>query len=385
MRIDPFTLLKARLNYFPVDDNSKSICNQYKDMFPIFPECEVGIKRLFDLNTEAGDCETTHGEDEMYGDILRDCFSSELIKLDLNLQVYYTLLERKNKDLYIPLKEKEWSKEKKDEIQKKRKECRRNKKNGLSREEPFRIVEKDNSLKNKKEKTYYGEVMIQDFAPNMCRWYYLSSKFRNIFGEVRKLDKYKFSEIKKIFQEANIKRKEEIWLSENLLGINLSLALYSFFSVILKDTNYTTIEKDYAGVIREIIEEIMSLEGIYSRCVIVHKLKIIYELRVKSRLYTSSNTPQETLEYLYKQVLRQYMPECVKQYNYIKFYALGKYEKDGTDNTSAIEKLEKDCDKLLSEYFEFSEEYYLINELSKEIENEKLYALIQSIVISNHK
>lgn len=376
-------------NSLSKEDSKKMVCNnQIKDCLPIFPECESEIMRLF---ISMGKCDAASDEDEMYGDILKDIFSSDIVDLDIKLHIYYTLLYEINKNSFIPLTEENWSREDKEDLRKKRKECNR-RKSEEERKPPFEIREQG-SENNKKGNE---ETMIQNFAPNVCRQYYWSKEFRNIFRTVKTsiANKYKFSEVKELLlMERNffdkkdvvfINRKEEIWLCEKVLGINLALAFYSFFAMVFQGMEFKTIENEYKDIMHKIIGEVMSLKGIYSRCAIVHKLKVIYELRKKSNLYTSYDNPENLLEYLYNQVLLEYMSECAKQYEYIEIYKLKEYKNvKEMDGTSVIETLEKDCEKLLEKYFVFSEGYYYIREFSKEIENERIYALIQNMVVMN--
>lgn len=54
---------------------------------------------------------------------------------------------------------------------------------------------------------------------------------------------------------------------------------YSFFEPILKDICFEDIKREYYEIIKKIILEVMKVKGIYTRCLLIQKMKMIYELK----------------------------------------------------------------------------------------------------------
>lgn len=392
----------------------------------VFPECRKEIVWL----SGRKDGIHTDLEEEMYQSILNTCYGSNVMTLDIYLRLYYTVLYEKNKNIYVPLVEDSWTAEKREEIRKKRKEYNRSVGKDIKREMPFQIVEKENSSSTGGRPNEATKII--DFAPGISRLAYLSTEFRNIFKPTKKIcSKYSYSEIQKIFDYNNvsIKRKEEIWLIERLLGVNLAWAFYSLFSVLLKGVNFKELEEDLefpsntgqegtvstvSGYMKSIIHEIMAWEGVYSRTELVIRLKIIVELKIRSEKEGKWNKPEKILQYLYERIVKQRMGALASAYKekensiYCKF-------KESADKEKIFEKLKDICDSAIKEYFSDSGNYCLLKDIDKLVNtgnteksqceetiqekegeeentkqekegekefNEKMYELIQKIVIS---
>lgn len=242
-------------------------------------------KIIWEINVEGAGKEEDVSEEEMYRSVLISILTKpELIKLDMFLHTYYTLLYEKNKGSYVPLVGKGWEKFQKDEMREKRNNYRTN--GGGKRGLPFKIVEKKNgkSVKGRENE----ETKIPDFAPDAIRLAYLSIEFRTLFKDVKKEDaeKFGYSEIQKIF-EGNAEliafnRKEEIWLEERLLAVNLAWAFHSFFYPIFQNMTFAEVQRDFQELMEGIIHEVMKWEGLYSRIELIRKLKIIYEIRTRA-------------------------------------------------------------------------------------------------------
>lgn len=350
----------------------------------LFSECQEEIKQLFEKSTDEN-C-IVGDEESMYFDILESSASSELMKLDVCLHTYYTLLYQKNKNTFIALTPSDWTKEERDNLRSKRKECNRYNKKKQDRKVPFTIVEGANEKVSDAGKTFYKETTIQDFAPNIARVYYLCDEFKNVFCETKKADakKYNYMQMKTILnnQIVLIARKEEIWLSERLLGINLAIAFYSLFSVLLKGITFKEIENEYQKDIRETVHEVMRWEGVYSRSVIVHKLKVICELRIRSSVNEGMEiNVHDLLKYIIESVLSLDMPSFAREYKYLEQHLCNDEEKKD-DVSNYIKTLESISGTLLAKYLNNVDNYYFIKDNNIKIENEKLYALIQKLIIS---
>lgn len=385
--------------------NEFAILYAYLSQEEIYPECKEEISKIIEKG-RAKNRKRTDSEEEMYQSIFDVDLTSNLVKLDIYLHIYYTLLYERNKNIYVPLVEAGWTGDKKRAIRLKRKEYNRNIENISKGKLPFQIVEKENS--SSKGGRPNEETKILDFAPDISRLVYLSKEFRKVFSVIKSntASKYSYSKIKKLFEnnDVEIKRKESIWLAERLLGINLTWALYSFFSIILKDMNFKDVEKEFeekrvgssdnvgntihcfvtteneiksieekdlGGMeaeqtvsslfkyIKDIIHGIMAWEGVYSRVELVKRLKIVAELKIRSDKEMDRNNPGKILQYLYEQVVKQRMDELSDAYKAeeARIYC-EKKEKEGMED--AFEKVGKKCDELMNGCFSNKEKYCLL-------------------------
>ena len=385
--------------------NGFAILYAYLSQEKIYPECQEELSKIL-IKSCAENRIHTDSESEMYRSIFNVDLKSDIVELDIYLHIYYTLLYERNKNAYVPLVEAGWTEEKKREIRLKRKEYNRNIENKSKERLPFRIVEKENS--SSKGGRLNEETKILDFAPDISRLVYLSKEFRTVFGVIKSntASKYSYSRIKKLFENNNaeFKRKESIWLAERLFGINLTWALYSFFSIILKNMNFKDVEKEFeekgAGssnnavnikhyivttekeikpidlkglgeaeaeetvssvleYIKAIIHEIMTWQGVYSRTELIKKLKIVAELKIRSDKKIDRNNPEKILQYLYEQVVKQRMDELSDAYKAeeARIYC-EKKEKEGMED--AFEKVGKKCDELMNGCFSNKEKYCLL-------------------------
>lgn len=396
IRFDRITLLRTALYYG--EEIFPECRGDYKEK-SIFPECRDRIRELVKISVEG---ENFGSETDMYQDIFISIVDADMVKMDAYLHIYYTLLYEKNRDNYIPLIPQGWTKEKREDIKKRRKECRRNMEQKML---PFKILEGDNIRSSDSGKKFYEETKIPDFVPNMVRLYYLSKEFRNLFAEIKKDDagKYRYSEIHKIFQDEVIEspRKEEAWLLERLLGVNLAWSFYSFFSVVFKGKTFVEIEgcKD---IIQKIIHALMCWKGLYSRTLLVENLKIIYEIRVKSIAINKGIKPEKELEYLYGSVIRGNMDILAQSYDYIEngFYSL---RKEKVCKEDFFEDANKKSGEYIKKYFRDSKGYAFLKGVNllfldkfksddktedkgkKQEFNERLYAFIQKIIINEQR
>lgn len=380
--------------------NEFVILYAYLSQEKIYLECQDELSKIF----REGCAENrihTESESEMYRSIFNVDLKSDLVKLDIYLHIYYTLLYEKNKNVYVPLVEAGWTEEKKSEIRSKRKEYNRNIENTSKRKLPFQIVEKENS--SSKGGRLNEETKILDFAPDISRLVYLSKEFRTVFGVVKSntASKYLYSRIKKIFEnnDAEFKRKESIWLVERLLGINLTWMLYSFFSILIKDMVFNDVEKGAVSsdnvvntthyivttenkvktiegkglgameaeqtvssilkYIKDIIHEIMAWEGVYSRVELVKRLKIVAELKIRSDKEIDRKNPEKILQYLYEKVVKQRMGVLSDIYKTEETRKYCKFKEEG-DMEDAFKKVEKKCDELMNTCFSNNEKYCLL-------------------------
>ena len=369
------------INYEPTE---QSLYNGFvegkepeKEMLFTFPECEAEIQKLL-LNVD--NIEYADSERDMYFDILDHSFSSKLVNLDIYLHIYYSLLYKQNKESYIALTEKEWTSEQKIEIREKRKECKKYFKGNPDKFKPFVIREKINEKKNSEGKVYYDVTGIQNFAPNVSRLYYLSREVRQIFTKVKKIntEKYSYNKMKSLFDSdyVSINRIEEIWLCEYLFGLNLAIMFYSFFEPILKDICFEDIKREYYEIIKKIILEVMKVKGIYTRCLLIQKMKMIYELKFAN----SKLGCRERLHYLYSEILNKRMSVYVETMGWLKKNVLEQGD-DEKRKKIFIKEVEKNCKVLIAEYLLCSEGYYLLKDLPQNIENDNIYELIQKIIL----
>lgn len=267
-----------------------------KDKENLFPECQDDINSFIEQSTNTRNLAQT--EAEMYGDILLFGLDEDLIELDMAMHIYYTMLYHRNETKYIPFMKEEWSSEQKENIRDKRKSCRRYEKRLASRREcPFEIIEEREQ----------NCIKILDFAPEIVRLYYSSGKFRNIFKDILnvKADKYRRKEIINITKNntlVEISRIEEIWLYERLIGLNIADTWYSFWRRVLNGIEYTNIEKEYADIIEKLIKAVMKWKGIYSRNLIVERLKLIYEIMLNVDREMGEKSRKQVLEKLFESV-----------------------------------------------------------------------------------
>lgn len=342
-----------------------------KDKENLFPECQDDINGIIEQSKNIQNFAQT--EEEMYGDILLSGLDEELIELDVVMHIYYTMLYHRNEKKYIPFLKAEWNSDQKVKIREERKSCKRYEKREQSkRKAPFEISENDES----------GFIKIQDFAPEIVRLYYKSGKFRNIFKPIknRNAEKYERDKIINITKKEDlvkISRLEEIWLYERLIGLNIADAWYSFWRRVLNGIEYTTIKKEYADIIEKLIKAVMEWEGIYSRNLIVERLKLIYAIMMNGDRESEEKRRKRVLEKLFELVsftLKNDVDfETVEQSIYLK---------------RNLEEVKARAEELLDKKLVFQEGYFLIRKNYKKIVPEdyldkKFFALIYKIVIEN--
>lgn len=361
--------------------------------------------------------------EEMYQSIFNINLFSKIVKLDLCMHIYYTVLYEKNRNTYIPLVENDWAEEKKKEIRNKRRDYKSSIKKGEGKEKlPFHIEEKENSASEGGRPNEVTKIL--DFAPDVSRLGYLSPEFRKVFRSIKKnIDsKYSYSNIKRIFEENDMefKRKEEIWLMERLLGVNLVWAFYSFFVVIFKDINFNEVEKEFKmpksiehtkyyvqiskigektvepheiemskekrepeekreseeitssllEYVKGIIHEIMKWEGIYSRIELIREMKVIVELRFRSEKCEERIKPEAILQYLYENVIQQRMDVLANAYKEREARIYCEFRKEAKTE-EILESLEGECDKLMDEYFNDGGKYRLLKDIDKLVNGDK--------------
>lgn len=342
------------------------------------------------------------------------CNVRESFDIDIYLHTYYTLLYNESEKSKTELLDSKWAKDKRDEFKNKRENYRdnnrKNKDKSSPQFQPFEI----------REEITCNQIYIPDFAPNLIRFYYMNSAFRNIFKQAEKEDKYKYNQIKDIVSEYKKEckqgsydlRKEERWLLERLLGCKLAYALYSFFSKVFHNSNIQ--KKEYKNIMTPMIEEILKYPGVYGRCAIVPWCKSVYEL-----IFDQMKEPivQESWE----ELISSPSDICFTNLKQENLKENGKYLKidiRGKKSEEKAEQLEAKIIKILSEnvlppaiaqlkeeYLEREKEYWREHKkmrsdqlqdfdkelpcliLSKseeyEIENNNLYAKIQKIVMDN--
>ena len=383
---------------------------------------------IYKINEEGSRKEENVSEVEMYRNVLISILTeTDLIKLDMYLHTYYTLMYERNKDSYIPLASKEWEKSQRNKMHDKRKNYKF--KNNRKRSLPFEILEKEGGKSVKG--SVNEETKIPDFAPDAIRLAYLSKEFRTVFEDVKKVDakKFGYSEIQGIFVEnadlIEFSRKEEIWLEERLLAVNLAWAFHSFFYPIFQNMPFAEVQRKFGELIEGIIHEAMKWEGLYSRMEFIMKLKVIYEIRsravngmiqilpekeiphslsqvvtgrisdvcdyndaekpiynnIEGEIYACQepedtikcvecryDTLEQLLEYLYRYVLCENMEELAGYYKE-KEARVYKELKEMLNSEEVLGFLEEEIDNLLKKFFNGSSGYYLLKDVVKYIED----------------
>lgn len=317
---------------------------------------------------------------DMYLDILTSAFDSIYVDFDIYMHLNYTRCYINSKNKFVPLIKDEWDKNSIEEFKKKRKNLKNYIKNNEVKTTPFIIEEKDDKKTTEKGKVYYGTTQVRDCATDIARIYYLSHEFRRLFDLKEKSSpkKYYFEEMKRKLQvkDVVIKKHEDIWLCERILGINSALSFYSFFEVVFKDQTIKTIESNYLDIMDKIIGIIMEWEGVYSRTIIVHKMKILWEfLNRTQRSVEQKDYIKDFLEYIYEKILCAVMPKQIIKYQ-VYSYLVMKQKK--FDYTIQMEKWKKYFDECIVE----KNGYYFAKQNVQTVENERLYSMIQEIVIS---
>ena len=186
--------------------------------------------------------------------------------------------------------------------------------------------------------------------------------------------------------DISVNRIEEIWLCEYLVGINLAMMFYSFFNPILKDIGFPVIEKELSDIICKIIREIMKVDGIYTWCLLVHKLKIVYEIKLKSELFNSKFNYKELLYYIYEEILHKRMTVYVETMEQLKREVLSYGNGEELEKTF-LKELKESSESLIQEYLGCSDGYYLLKKLPRVTvgEKDRMYMLIQKIILSERK
>ncbi len=120
----------------------------------------------------------------------------------------------------------------------------------------------------------------------------------------------------------------------------------------------------------------MKVKGIYTRCLLIQKMKMIYELKfANSKLGCG-----ERLYYLYREILNKRMPVYVETMGWLKKNVLEQGD-DEKRKKIFIKEVEENCKVLIAEYLFCSEGYYLLKDLPQNIENDNIYELIQKIIL----
>lgn len=350
------------------------IDNENKVKIDFFSECNEDIMDLYNVDSIAS------SEEEMYETILLDILQMPVVCLDISLHIYYTILYQKTEGKFINLLQDNWTKEEKENFRSQRKSWRAYKKKVKGLYIPFDI---DGNTLNFEVYGYQPQkcIQIQDFAPDLVRLYYSNRELRNIFADTQSADteKYYSKNISSVYQCSNIQvdRIEEIWLLERILGINLAREVYSLLYPILPK-NFNLIESQYQPLIIEIVHEIMKLEGIYSRCLLVHKLKIITKIKIISM--NLELNPLEFLSYLLTILQKsvKLISETFTDYEQSEYSIIKKQTEE-----TGIDDLKDKCENLLEQFFYRADHYYWLNGIEHiDIDEEKFYSLIQKIVIA---
>lgn len=338
-----------------------------KDKGILFPECQDDIKSIIEQSKNTQNFAQT--EAEMYGDILLSGLDEELIELDVVMHIYYTMLYHRNEKKYIPFLKAEWNSDQKVKIREERKSCKRYEKREQSkRKAPFEISENDES----------GFIKIQDFAPEIVRLYYISGKFRNIFKSIKNVnaEKYMRDQIINIAKNeklVEISRIEEIWLYERLIGLNIADTWYSFWSKVFIGIESTTIEKDYVDIIEEVIKAVMEWEGIYSRNLIVERLKLIYEINQPVDEKSRKGILRDISKFVSSTLKSDVDFETVEQSIYLK---------------RNLEEVKARAEELLDKKLILQDSHFYLKRnyekiVPKNYSDQMLFALIYKIVIEN--
>lgn len=364
----------------------------------LFDDIEDLFSQYWNTPPEPCESNVTDYKNE-YEKMLLYNYNHALIDFDIFLHIYYTYIYHAKENLYIPLKDERLDKEIQKKIQIKRKNVKNYQLKGTSQVSlPFEIKEKvEMSISKQSGNEYYQNVEIQDFCPNLVRLSYLSDAYRNIFTKVNAATatKYQYKNVLKIFNEDGkdifFEFLNETWLIEKNFSINLALEFYFFFKNMLQDNDFKTIERTYQPIIEKIIKSVMSWHGVYSRTLIVRKLKAICEIEYQ---LNHCNIAKEDLlfniceEILFKtmDILKeQYIAEEQRMYCY--FQSMDIYDADKI--------IFKKCTELGNAFLVLDEKnnYHFLCETMKHkdlyekaLENEwdkKLYALIQKIIIES--
>lgn len=361
---DKMVALLASASNSKIDKSFEKIDEENKLKIDFFSECNEEILALYDVDSRASN------EEEMYETILFNCLQTPVVRLDMNMHVYYTILYQNSKKNYINLLPDNWTKDEKEKFRSQRKSCNAYIKKAEGIYFPFEI--KENRTRR---------IRIQDFAPNLVRLYYSNKELRNIFSDTQSddTDKYYSSNILSVYQSPNMHmdRLEEIWLLERMLGINFAREVYSLFLPILPK-NFSLVKRQFQPLIIGIIHEIVKLQGVYSRCLVVHKLKEIVKIRRYGHEIEQSD-PYEMVLYL-KQILQNCMNLISEEFDYRE------YQKIKTHITeNGLDSLNNNCKKMLNEYFHTENGYYIMNGNESFIKDESLYSLIQKAIINELK
>lgn len=358
-------------------ESFNKIDNENKVKIDFFSECNEDIMDLYNVDSIAS------SEEDMYETILLHILKMPVVYLDISLHIYYTILYQKTEGKFTNLLQDNWLKEEKENFRSQRKSWKAYKKKAKGLYMPFDINE--NTLKSEA----YGYqsqkcIQIQDFAPNLIRLYYANSELRNIFTDTQSANtrKYYSENISSVYQSSyiHVDRVEEIWLLERILGINLARELYSLLSPIMP-LNFSLIEKEFQQPIIDIVHQIIKLQGVYSRCVLVHKLKEIVKIRRYGHK-TEQLEPLKIMDYLI-QILKECMNSISEEFGYREYKEYRNIKKEV--NEKGVDSLKNHCNELLDEYFHVDKEYYILNKHESSIKNEKLYSLIQKAIINELK
>ena len=372
---DRMVALLSSLNS-QTDESFNEIDDENKVKSDFFSECNEDIMNLYNVDSIAS------SEEDMYETILLDILKMPVVYLDISLHIYYTILYQKTEGKFTNLLQDNWTKEEKENFRSQRKSWRAYKKKAKGLYMPFDIDE--NTLKFEAYDHPQKCIQIQDFAPNLIRLYYANSELRNIFTDTQSANtrKYYSEYISSVYQSSyiHVDRVEEIWLLERILGINLARELYSLLSPIMP-LNFSLIEKEFQQPIIDIVHQIIKLQGVYSRCVLVHKLKEIVKIRRYGHK-TEQLEPLKIMNYL-KQILEECMNSISEEFDYREYNEYQNIKKEV--NEKGLDSLKNYCNELLDEYFYVDKEYYILNKNESSIENKKLYSLIQKAIINKLK
>lgn len=372
---DRMVALLSSLNS-QTDESFNGINDENKVKSDFFSECNEDIMNLYNVDSIAS------SEEDMYETILLDILKMPVVYLDISLHIYYTILYQKTEGKFTNLLQDNWTKEEKENFRSQRKSWRAYKKKAKGLYMPFDIDE--NTLKFEAYDQPQKCIQIQDFAPNLIRLYYANSELRNIFTDTQSANtrKYYSEYISSVYQSSyiHVDRVEEIWLLERILGINLARELYSLLSPIMP-LNFSLIEKEFQQPIIDIVHQIIKLQGVYSRCVLVHKLKEIVKIRRYGHK-TEQLEPLKIMNYL-KKILEECMNSISEEFDYREYNEYQNIKKEV--NEKGLDSLKNYCNELLDEYFYVDKEYYILNKNESSIENKKLYSLIQKAIINKLK
>ena len=130
----------------------------------------------------------------------------------------------------------------------------------------------------------------------------------------------------------------------------------------------------------------MKVDGIYTRCLLVHKLKIVYEIKLKSELFNSKFNYKELLYYIYEEILHKRMTVYVETMEQLKREVLSYGNGEELEKTF-LKELKESSESLIQEYLGCSDGYYLLKKLPRVTvgEKDRMYMLIQKIILSERK